>query len=104
MREQRINALKAMLDETPLDPFALDGVALEYKSAGDLAAALPLLETATALPHPEVYAFYQQGEVLMGLGELSDAANILEQGLDVAREKGEAKAIRELQELRDTLD
>ena len=104
MREQRINALKAMLDENPLDPFALYGLALEYKSAGNLEAALPLLEKATALPNPEVYAFYQQGEVLMGLGELNDAASILEQGLDVAREKGETKAIRELQELRDTLD
>ncbi len=104
MRDQRIQALKEMLEANPEDPFALYGLALEHKSAGDLEAALPLLVKATQLPNPEVYAFYQLGEVLMGLGELEDAAIELDKGIAIAGPRGEMKALRELRELRDTLD
>ena len=104
MRALRIKALEEMLDANPKDPFALYGLALEHKADGKFEEALSLLEHATALPNPEVYAFYQHGEVLMALGESEDAVEILELGIERARTQGHMKALRELQELRDTLD
>lgn len=95
MREQRIAALQEMLNLNSEDEFALYGLALEYKASGRLEDALPLLKRAAALPDPEVYTFYQLGEVLMGLAEEDEAVIALEEGLERATAAGNAKAANE---------
>ena len=102
-QEARIAALKAMLEADAKDAFALYGLAIEYKTAGDLEAALPLLESATSLGDPEVYAFYQLGEVLIGLGEFEDAEIALRKGIELAKAQSYTKALNELVALLDTI-
>jgi tetratricopeptide (TPR) repeat protein len=104
MREQRIEALKAMLVADPADGFALYGLALEYKAEGRLEEALPLLEHASILEEPQLYTFYQLGEVLIGLGEEDDAVSALEEGLRRCQEAGDSKAANEFAALLSTVD
>ena len=103
MREQRIKALQEMLSSDPDDEFALYGLALEYKADGRLEDALPLLEKAAAQPDPQVYTFYQLGEVLIALAEEDDAITALEQGLARASASGDAKAVNEFAALLGTV-
>lgn len=103
MREQRIKALQDMLDLDPNDGFALYGLALEYKAEGRLEEALPLLNQAAELDEPEVYTFYQLGEVLIALAEEDDAIVALEEGLERATEAGNAKAAHEFAALLGTI-
>ena len=103
MREIRIKALQEMLDLNDSDGFALYGLALEYKADGRLEDALPLLERAVALQEPQVYAFYQLGEVLLGLGEHEQALSRIDVGIEHAKAAQDLKAVRELGELRQTV-
>ncbi len=103
MREQRIKALQDMLASDPNDGFALYGLALEYKAEGRLEEALPLLQRASVLDEPEVYTFYQLGEVLIGLAEEDDAVNALEEGMKRAIKAGDAKAANEFAVLLGTI-
>ena len=104
MREQRISALQGMLEADPDDPFALYGLALEYKAEGRLEEALPLLQRAAALEDPEVYTFYQLGEVLIALAEDEAASVALAEGLRRAGEAGDSKAVNEFAALLSTVE
>ena len=92
-----------MLEVDPRDPFALYGLALEHKVAGELELALPLLKAAVSVEEPAVYAYYQLGEVLMGLGETDEAEEALKLGIERARRINDQKAAHELAALLDTL-
>ena len=102
-RQQRVDALKAMLEANADDAFALYGLALEHKATGDLEAARPLLEKVVVVDPAQLYGFYQLGEVLMNLDEGSQARTVLEEGLRRAREAGDAKAANEIQALLDDI-
>ena len=99
MNEQRFEALKIMLNDNPNDPFALYGLALEYKSDGDLDSAKPLLEKSIQVDPTQIYAYYQLAEVLIGLDEIDSAIDILQQGIEVAEDARDSKAIHELEAL-----
>ena len=99
MKEQRIAALKEMLASNPDDAFALYGLALEYKSSGDLEEAQPLLEKSLRVEPDQVYAYYQLGEVFIGLDEPESASKVIQSGIQVALKAGDAKAVNELQAL-----
>ena len=104
MREQRIETLKAMLIENEHDEFALYGLALEYKATGRFEEALELLRRAAALEAPQIYTFYQLGEVSIALDELDEALDALSTGHQRAMSAGDMKAAREFQALIDTID
>ena len=99
LQQQRIDALKAMLKDNPNDPFALYGLALEYKATGAIDDAIELLKRAVDRDQPEPYAFYQLGELSHAAGKSEAARTALERGLEVAEERGEMKAYNELKEL-----
>ena len=102
-RQQRIEALKAMLEANGEDAFALYGLALEHKATGELEAARPLLEKLVIVDPSQLYGFYQLGEILMNLDEGSEAKTVLEEGLRRAVEAGESKAANEIQALLDDI-
>ena len=99
MNTHRVDALKKMLSEDPNDPFALYGLALEYKSGGDLDAAQPLLEKSLQIDPKQVFAYYQLAEVLIGNDDLELAIDTLQRGIQVAQEAKDAKAVNELEAL-----
>lgn len=102
-RAHRIDALEAMLRETPDDTFALYGLALEHKAEDDLAAAEPLLRRVLALDAAHHYAYYQLGEVLIADDRLDEAEAVIAAGADRARADGDLKAAGELLALLDTI-
>ena len=99
MNKDRVDALKNMLNEDPNDPFALYGLALEYKSVGDLDAAQPLLEKSIQIDPKQIFAYYQLAEVLIGNDEIELAMDTLQRGIQVAQEANDVKAINELEAL-----
>ena len=104
MNKQRVAVLKDMLSDEPDDTFALYGLALEYKSAGDLEAAQPLLVQALTIDPHHLYTYYQLGEILIGLDEIDEAIMILQRGIQEAEVQQDAKAIHELDALLMTIE
>ena len=100
-RATRIDALKSMLDADPKDPFALYGLALEYKAMGDIEDAIELLQKALEGEDPEVYIYYQLGELFYDLDELESALESLDTGIEYAKKINHMKALGEIQGLRD---
>ena len=103
MRAQRIAALEAMLEANPDDAFALYGLALERKVAGELEAARTLLEKVIVVDPAQLYGFYQLGEVLIALDEPEPARVALTDGLDHARAANDEKAAGEIIALLDEI-
>lgn len=84
----RLEALKAMAEKKPGDPMVNYGLGLEYRKAGDVAAAV---EAFRAVIHasPDYTAAYQElGSALLDLGRGADAAEVFEQGIAVADRTG----------------
>lgn len=104
MHTVRADALKAMLADDPNDPFALYALALEHKADDDLDAAEALLERLLQVEPAHLYGHYQLGEVRLADLRPEDAAEALDAGIEHARAAGDAKALAELQALRDTCD
>ena len=102
-RTNRIAALKTMLTEDPNDPFALYGLALEYKALGQNEDAISLLEKALKGDNPEVYIYYQLGELFYDLDDIQSALDALDSGLEYAGQLNHLKALGEIQGLRDQI-
>lgn len=103
VRQQRKEALQAMLDADPNDGFALYGLAMELKVDDDLDEAIALLKRLVALDPGHHYAWYQLGEVLLADGEDDAAAEAIEAGIARARADGATKALGELMALLDEI-
>ena len=102
-RDNRIAALKGMLAENPGDPFALYGLALEYKALGRNEDAIILLKKALGGENPEVYIYYQLGELFYDLDDIESALDALDSGLEYAAQLNHQKALGEIQGLRDQI-
>ena len=96
---QRIAMLKEMLEADPNDAFALYGLAIESKVAGELEEACTLLQTLLTVDPKHLYGGYQLGEVLMALDRSPEARAVLETSKKKAAAQGDSKALRELSEL-----
>ena len=96
MATNRIEQIKQMLEKTPGDDFLKHALALEYLKAGEDNAAkecfIRLLENN---PH-YVGSYYHLALLLDRLGERDKAIRYFEQGMQVAKEKGDNHAFNEL--------
>ncbi len=103
MRNERIEALREMLDTDPNDAFALYGLAMDLKAidAGD--EAIALLERLLIVETTHLYGHYQLGELLIADGEMEAAEGVLERGIEHAINAGDAKATNELRGLADLI-
>lgn len=102
-RQQRVEALRAMLDADPDDTFALYGLAMEHKADDALDDAEPLLRRLLELEPGHHYGYYQLGELLISDGREDEAEPVLEAGIARARQDGAAKALGELTALLDEI-
>jgi thioredoxin-like negative regulator of GroEL len=94
--------IEAMLAEDPDDAFLRYGLAMEHASSGDDAACVEVLRdliARTAATAPYVPAYLQAGQALVRLDRITEACDVLRQGVDVARRVGDSHAQGEMQGL-----
>jgi trans-2-enoyl-CoA reductase len=94
--------IEAMLADDPDDAFLRYGLAMEHASSGDDAACVEVLRdliARTSTTTPYVPAYLQAGQALMRLDRITEACDVLRQGVDVARRVGDTHAQGEMQGL-----
>jgi tetratricopeptide (TPR) repeat protein len=103
MATNRSEILKAMLAHNPADAFARYGLALEFVKGGELASAAA--EFRVLLEHNPNYAaaYFHGGQVLEKLGDIEQARELYEKGIEVTARTGDQHARSELQAALDML-
>ena len=85
-------------------PLPWYGLAMEYRSAGDVERSLATFARVHEFDARYVPAYFMCGQLLAEQGRTADARDELARGIAVAREVGDAHAVGEMQGLLDTLD
>lgn len=93
----RIATFQSFIARAPNDPFPRYGLAMEYKSRGDLAAAWTAFSELLDRFPDYVPAYLMAGGTLSGLGRRDEAADVYRRGIEVATRKGDAHARGELE-------
>lgn len=96
----RLEQLQKLFAADPNDADLPYMIALDYAKAGDTPSALDWLDQTIALNAHYHYAYFQKAKLLDEDGEGADALVVLDDGIKLATEAGDAKALGELQELR----
>ena len=96
----RLEQLQKLFAADPNDADLPYMIALDYAKAGDTMLALQWLDKTLALNAHYHYAYFQKAKLLEEDGEGADALVALDDGIKMATEAGDAKALGELQELR----
>jgi len=93
----RREALEGFVHSNPNDAFARYGLAVECAQLGDDAAAQEHFQKLLA-SHPNYVAgYFQYGQLLARIGEISEARRILTAGVAVAASAGDFHARDEMQ-------
>ena len=90
----KLDSLLAAGTDTALLRFTLGSAHVRHKQ---FAQAVPHLARAVELDPEYSAAWKLYARSLMESGELEPAARVLEQGLEVARRRGDMQAVREMQ-------
>ena len=99
----RMDILKSMLAQNPADAFARYGLAMELVKNGELKGAAA--EFRTLLEHNPNYAaaYFHGGQALEKMGEVEQARELYEKGIQVTARTGDAHTRSELQAALDML-
>ena len=96
----RLSQLHKLFEADPADADLPYMIALEHAKAGDADEAILWLDKAIATDAHHHYAYFQKAKLLDEDGEIEQAVAVLDQGIALATQAGDAKALGELQELR----
>ena len=95
----RIEDLEKMLDESPDDPFLIFALAKEYeKSEGTLQALLMYEHLVTNYPS-YIATYYHYAKILHKGGNKTEAARLLEKGIEEGGKANELHAVGEMKGL-----
>ncbi|MEM0915875.1 MAG: hypothetical protein AAGK09_14870 [Planctomycetota bacterium] len=100
----RLDQLLKLHAADPADAELCYMIGLEHGNAGDLDDALAWLDKAIATDLAFGYAYFQKGKHLIDADREDDALAAIDAGIAAARDAGDAKALGELQELRESID
>lgn len=92
----RIEKLKAFLDESPHDSFVQHALALEYVKMGNDPAARQLFELILARDPGYTGSYYHLGKLLERGGDTDGAIRIYETGMEETKKRNEMHAFGEL--------
>ncbi len=92
----RIEKLKAFLQESPGDSFLKHALALEYIKLGDDSAAKLLFEEILGKEPGYVGSYYHLGKLLERAGLTDKAVQVYEKGMEEAKKAGDNHAYGEL--------
>lgn len=93
----RIERLKAFLQDAPNDCFLNHALALEYVKLGDDAAAKDLFEKNQTHDAGYVATYYHLGKLLERIGETEQAIAVYEKGMEEAKRAKDGHSYNELQ-------
>lgn len=99
----RTEVLKQMLAQDPTNAFARYGLAMELMKSGELAGAVA--EFRALLQHNPDYAaaYFHGGQALEKLGDIEQARDLYEKGIQVTGRTGDGHTRGELQAALDML-
>ena len=93
----RIATFKSFIARAPGDPFPRYGLAMEYRSRGDLATAWTAFSELLDQFPDYVPTYLMAGGTLIALGRRDEAAGIYRRGIEVATRRGDPHARGELE-------
>lgn len=103
MASTRLEILKGLVEQNPRDPFSRYGLAMEYRTLGDLESAAGEFRTLLASSPDYVPAYYHAGQTLERCGREDEAREVYRRGLEAAARKGDGHASSEIQAALDIL-
>jgi Tfp pilus assembly protein PilF len=103
MKQERIQKLLEFLEETPGDLFVKFALAMEYSSETNMNKAEQILREIISADKDYVPAYFQLGKILEHSSRIAEALSFFEKGLELAKQKNDAKNIREFQAAIDAL-
>jgi Tfp pilus assembly protein PilF len=92
----RLEVLKSMVARNPNDSFARYGLAMEYRNAGDLEAAMGEFRSLMAANPDYVAAYFHGGQTLERLGRADEAREVYRKGVEAAARTGDQHAGSEI--------
>ena len=95
----KIAQLKDILALDPQNSFARYGVAMEFASRGDTAAAFSEFDTLLANDPDYVPGYFMSAQALAGAGRKSEAIERLNAGISCAARTGNSHALNEMQSM-----
>jgi tetratricopeptide (TPR) repeat protein len=103
MPSERVSMLLDFLRTNPNDPFNYYGLAMEFM-AEDSGKSLHYF-TVLLEQFPEYLpSYYQAGKLLIETGQPEQAREVIEKGIELARQQGEKKTQQELTNLLVNID
>lgn len=93
----RVTTFKTFISRSPADPFPRYGLAMEYKGSGRLAEAWTAFEELLQTFPEYVPAYLMAGGTLVALGRSGEAAEVYRKGIEVAGQRGDQHARKELE-------
>ena len=104
MPTERLEQLKALLEESPKEPFLLFALAKEYEKLGEPETALRYYLHLAEHDPGYVGAYYHLGKLYEQMGETGLALQTYEKGIEAARRAGDQHAMGELAAARMALE
>jgi tetratricopeptide (TPR) repeat protein len=93
----RLEILKTMVAQNPNDAFSRYGLAMEYRNAGDLEAAVAEFRLLMASNPDYVAAYFHGGQTLERLGLEDEAREVYRKGVEAASRTGNQHARSEME-------
>ena len=100
----KIERLKEIVAMDPRNSFARYGIAMEWVSRGETAAALSEFETLLANDPDYTPGYFMAAQTLAGAGRKPEAIERLKVGISCAARDGNAHALSEMQAMLDELE
>lgn len=99
----RLETIRKIVEQSPNDPFPRYGLAMELKNAGQHEDALATFVELERRCPDYVAQYLMHANLLGDLKRAPDASAVLERGIKVARQAGNAHALGEMQQALDAL-
>jgi tetratricopeptide (TPR) repeat protein len=103
MASNRIATLQLMIDQNPADTFARYGLAMELANSGNLEEAVRQYRALLRNNESYAAAYYHGGQALEKLGQIEEAREMYEKGIEITTRSGDLKTRAELQASLDML-
>lgn len=93
----RVATFQSFIARSPRDPFPRYGLAMEFRSRGELDRAWETFETLLAEHPAYIPSYLMAGQTLLSLGRRDQAAQVFRDGIAKATVGGDAHARGELE-------